>query len=516
MLEKKYIVSGIRDLEKQLPVIKEELSAYEYNDGVIAVYTGNLPEEELKDILRSLKENFPKLKITGMSSAVYANYYGKESVAVLGFVLMKEARAELFHREFDRDSESLSEELISYARELREKIRDMENVKSIELYFAWLKSSSSDFIRELSEGLEDIPVFGAISGVNSLAFVEGYTNTSNGDSIVIADETAAAGVSLVVYSGKDLYVYEDYLFGWKPVGRYLDVKTKNISSFSTTALTELDGEKATDVYDKYLGVKPNKYFVPNIGEFPLVIERNGIYIGRTPSGYGENGEVYLEGDILPGERVRFSYGEKEEILSRTVDGVNRMKGFGAERLALVICGNRFNFLQEDAHLEIDYYSEGRACEPVIILGMGEIYRYGGKGGVLNSALVAVGMREGLGEDLSSPVIHQKKLKEHKEIVPLAERLSHFLKAMTGELVEAVKDAKSASEAKSAFLSNMSHEIRTPINAVLGMDEIILREAEDKQILEYAHNIKMAGNTLLSLVNDILDFSKIEAGKMDII
>ncbi|MCR4851172.1 MAG: response regulator [Lachnospiraceae bacterium] len=77
-------------------------------------------------------------------------------------------------------------------------------------------------------------------------------------------------------------------------------------------------------------------------------------------------------------------------------------------------------------------------------------------------------------------------------------------------------ARQASEAKSSFLSNMSHEIRTPINAVLGMNEMIIRESEDEQILEYANNARSAGNTLLSLVNDILDFSKIEAGKMEII
>ena len=77
-------------------------------------------------------------------------------------------------------------------------------------------------------------------------------------------------------------------------------------------------------------------------------------------------------------------------------------------------------------------------------------------------------------------------------------------------------AKKASEAKSSFLSNMSHEIRTPINAVLGMNEMILRENNDPQINEYAQNVKSAGNSLLGIVNDILDFSKIEAGKMDIL
>ncbi len=76
-------------------------------------------------------------------------------------------------------------------------------------------------------------------------------------------------------------------------------------------------------------------------------------------------------------------------------------------------------------------------------------------------------------------------------------------------------AKAANEAKSAFLANMSHEIRTPINAVLGMNEVILRECKDEKILEYAQNIEGAGRTLLALINDILDFSKIEAGSMEI-
>ncbi|MDE6662442.1 MAG: response regulator [Lachnospiraceae bacterium] len=81
---------------------------------------------------------------------------------------------------------------------------------------------------------------------------------------------------------------------------------------------------------------------------------------------------------------------------------------------------------------------------------------------------------------------------------------------------ALEVAEHANEAKSRFLSNMSHEIRTPINAVLGMNEMILRESEDKQILTYASNIQSSGKTLLFLINDILDMSKIESGKMEII
>ncbi|MBQ9377977.1 MAG: response regulator, partial [Schwartzia sp.] len=77
-------------------------------------------------------------------------------------------------------------------------------------------------------------------------------------------------------------------------------------------------------------------------------------------------------------------------------------------------------------------------------------------------------------------------------------------------------ADRASQAKSAFLANMSHEIRTPINAILGMNEMILREALEPSVRRYAQQSSRAGEALLSIINDILDFSKIESGKIEII
>ncbi|MCR4927697.1 MAG: response regulator [Lachnospiraceae bacterium] len=72
-----------------------------------------------------------------------------------------------------------------------------------------------------------------------------------------------------------------------------------------------------------------------------------------------------------------------------------------------------------------------------------------------------------------------------------------------------------SEAKTRFLASMSHEIRTPINAILGMNEMILRENTDRTIEDYSRNIKSSGKMLLMLVNDVLDFTKIESGRLEI-
>ncbi len=88
--------------------------------------------------------------------------------------------------------------------------------------------------------------------------------------------------------------------------------------------------------------------------------------------------------------------------------------------------------------------------------------------------------------------------------------------LTNELEKAKIAAEEANRAKSDFLANMSHEIRTPINAVLGMNETILRESNEPSTKKYAHDIQSSANSLLSIINDLLDSAKIEAGKMEII
>lgn len=98
----------------------------------------------------------------------------------------------------------------------------------------------------------------------------------------------------------------------------------------------------------------------------------------------------------------------------------------------------------------------------------------------------------------------------------AQKALDKIKKLNHEYEIAKNEAIRANEAKSLFLSNMSHEIRTPINAVLGMNEMILRECTDEQLLSYAANIQSSGKTLLFLINDILDMSKIESGKMEIV
>lgn len=80
-----------------------------------------------------------------------------------------------------------------------------------------------------------------------------------------------------------------------------------------------------------------------------------------------------------------------------------------------------------------------------------------------------------------------------------------------------QEAKSASKAKTDFLSTMSHDIRTPMNAIIGLTTITEKNIGDEKIVrENLRKISLASNHLLSLINDILDISKVESGKLSLV
>ena len=84
---------------------------------------------------------------------------------------------------------------------------------------------------------------------------------------------------------------------------------------------------------------------------------------------------------------------------------------------------------------------------------------------------------------------------------------------TGRLLkEAADKAEAANKAKTEFLSHMSHDIRTPINAIMGMTDIALKNADNEEkVRDCLGKIDGASGHLLSLVNDVLDMSRIESG-----
>ncbi len=89
-------------------------------------------------------------------------------------------------------------------------------------------------------------------------------------------------------------------------------------------------------------------------------------------------------------------------------------------------------------------------------------------------------------------------------------------ALQLERIELIAKIKSASDAKTSFISNMSHELRTPLNAIIGFSQyMITYESLSEDQLDTISKIERSAMHLLSMINDILDIAKIEAGKIDV-
>ena len=84
------------------------------------------------------------------------------------------------------------------------------------------------------------------------------------------------------------------------------------------------------------------------------------------------------------------------------------------------------------------------------------------------------------------------------------------------ILEGLKAAEAAAEAKAEFLANMSHEIRTPLTGIIGFSGLLSETPGlPDQAKPHVRRIVTSGKALLAVVNDILEFSKLAAGRLEL-
>ena len=545
MLQKTYHITadsrvGITDVTKEVAALDEYNSAAQI---LLLVFFECWDSEAVEGRLEYIKGALPKAEMVGITHHDSDFSGGSEELGeydpsmILTFFFFDNPAFSVFKL----DMAGLKDSQVG--SRLNESLSGMEALRGVMLLAAEYGRNVDRILNAASEGYGDIPFFGAPGAVYDAFGVDTVNHAMPKVTNFVYDGENMVSDTLlaVIFYGKNLHIESSYNYGWTPVGRPMTI-TATEGDF---VVKELDGRPAVEMFKKYLGLEKRQIAAINACEFPLIVERSGVNIARIPTAATDDGGVVFPVAISEGEIMRFSYGAQFRIFAEVYEDSRKHKDFAPQGMLLIICGNRLLFLKDQEHIEVDYYKE--ACPQLAYLhGNSEIYKNGDIGGELNSALVAVSFREddptAPGEDgdseqastdthsnTASPVAG-KTPKECQEAygtngcgndgdniqVPLENRVMFFMSAVTEDLMEMTRAAESANRAKGAFLSNMTHEIRSPINAVLGMDEMILRESRDQTILDYAQNIKSAGSTLLGLVNDVLDMSRLEAGRIEII
>ena len=85
------------------------------------------------------------------------------------------------------------------------------------------------------------------------------------------------------------------------------------------------------------------------------------------------------------------------------------------------------------------------------------------------------------------------------------------KQLESQLHEALRQAESASRAKSEFLANISHELRTPLQSILGYAQLLAAAELSAPLASYVGTLLEQSEQLDHLVSDLLDYSSLQAG-----
>ena len=103
-----------------------------------------------------------------------------------------------------------------------------------------------------------------------------------------------------------------------------------------------------------------------------------------------------------------------------------------------------------------------------------------------------------------PELYQRALDRQLQDLQSRQR---ELQARQAQMAQAV-------QAREHFLASVSHELRTPMNAILGLNSLLLEQVRDKpqaqRVLQYT---QQSADHLMTVINDVLDYSQLSSGQL---
>ena len=178
-----------------------------------------------REIREAIAEIMPEAVVTGMTETLYVNE-DLESMLRMNITFLQSSKVHLL--EYLGPPECYEEA----GRTLGEKISHMSLVKAVGIYSAGLSTNFHKFVSSVACGNEEVPFYGATAGMfefsaddserfSNLFFFDKYNDTDQ--QYVVGKTVYYQGIMLVVFSGEELHVKVDYIFGWKPLGKEMTI-----------------------------------------------------------------------------------------------------------------------------------------------------------------------------------------------------------------------------------------------------------------------------------------------------
>ncbi len=453
MIQKKFTFHTFDELKKIVDAIRE-CDDYQNSSGILMqLYNPKVDSDDAK-IVDYINANCDKACLIGITCANIADieYDISQNPIELNITYFKKTK--LIEYDFDMTDATG----FVAGRIINEALLDVADAKCMMVCYSCGSAVIHSFTSEFSH--HSLPLFGAKAGRSIRAL-----NTAR----VYGKRASANGIVAILFCGDDLRLYMDNCLGFKEIGvKMLVTKTEG-----DNIISEVDHRPATEVYSKYLNVRPGKYFVQNVCEFPLIFHRNDCVVARVPSAYGEDNSIHFTSDVIKGETFRLSYGNADNLLHIIDRSTQNLKKFNPEAVLLFECGNRIRFLKDKAGNETDSY---RTISPELSVAVGYaelFFSSSGNGSALNSALVAVGLTENpvAKNEIRSCVNFiddEEKNEDERDYIPFVDRILHFLEKTSSELDSINKElGKKASTDQLTRIYNR-WELEHKINDILDL------------------------------------------------
>jgi len=321
-------------VDNLVEVIEKE-NILSYNNILVQVFVVDNSHEYIKSLINIIVSNIPQANIIGTTSNtnIIDNKIYKNTT--LSISLFNTTKIETFIEYNQGDSYQLGLNLAN-------QYKDIDNIKALISFTDGVNINGEKFLSALSIRDEILIAGGLASGIDK--FSDTYIFTQN-------DITNNGAVTAILY-GDDLIVNSLYNFGWEAIGKEL-VVTKSVGN----RVYEIDNIPVVDIYKKYLGAKIETFLPQMALEFPLILKKNGILLGRAVVKQHSDNSLSYAGDIKEGSIVRFGYANIEQIIKKKYDNIHTILEYPSESIFIYSCVARLKLFEMDIYKDIEPYNQ---------------------------------------------------------------------------------------------------------------------------------------------------------------
>lgn len=252
MRQYSYCITTIQELQTIMSEIDSEKFLMNSKSVLLQIYTANSSLQFLEEMSRTLREKYPDIKMVGTTTCgeIFNGDFHLEKT-VLTFTVFEES--DIIVKEYSL--EALDEE--DAGRQLRAAVSNIKNVKGIQIFSASASIDLPKFLNAITSGDEQYPIFGAVAGI--------YGNFNKRQPKIFANQVYHNGIIAVIFTGDNLTIKIDYGLGWIPLGKEMLITETD----GELCIVKIDGLPAVAIYQKYLKVRPDNYFMNKFLPFCL-------------------------------------------------------------------------------------------------------------------------------------------------------------------------------------------------------------------------------------------------------